>query len=94
MAAPGNQPGPEAAQPLQQDGPPAATGSISVAGEVILIRVIALVYGIIALLIVILGLTSLDFSTRVLVGIVILGVGFLISIGGVMLGTIKLSEIR
>lgn len=96
MAAPGQpqQPGPAQAPPQQvteQEGPP-SIGRVSVAGEVILIRIVALIYGVIALLIIILGLTSFDFSTRVIIGIVILGIGFLLSVVGVMLGTIKLSE--
>jgi len=95
MAAPGQPPPGQAPPPQQQvteqEGPP-SVGRVSVAGEVILIRIIALVYGVIALLIIILGLTSFDFSTRVIIGIIILGIGFLVSVVGVMLGTIKLSE--
>lgn len=93
MAAPGPIPGPPpGAAPPPQEQPRAPTGGLSIAGEVILIRIVALVYGIIALLVIILGLSSFDFGMRVIVGIIILGIGFLISIVGVMLGTIKVSE--
>ena len=67
-------------------------GKVSIAGEVILMRIITLIYGIISILIVVLGLTSFEFNLRVIIGILVLGVGFLVGFVGIMLGTIKVSE--
>lgn len=67
-------------------------GKVSIAGEVILMRIITLIYGVIAILIVVLGLTSFEFNMRVIIGILVIGVGFLLGFVGIMLGTIKVSE--
>lgn len=68
------------------------TGRISIAGDLILIRIVALIYGVISLLIIVLGLTSFNFDLGVIIGIVILAVGFVVGIIGVMLGTIHVSD--
>jgi hypothetical protein len=67
-------------------------GKVSIAGDVILMRIITLIYGVISILIVVLGLTSFQFNMRVIIGIVVIAVGFLLGFVGIMLGTFKLSE--